>query len=357
MSILFTTRAVRCGAPVLAAFAWLSGCTVINKWDVEQCKKDHDCGKHGAQYSDYVCVDNLCRAFLSCTSDAQCQTRGGSLKDYICSDQKCVAPDCTTNDDCLEDSDRPTAVCMAGRCADPNWGCLDSNDEPSSPPTIKFTTAVQDLNTRKAPAGMKAFVCASTDKACASPIAGPFQATDTAGNISFSITGLTPVGFAGFIKFTSTNDLPLEFQFVKTPLTHDFTSPPTTPFAMVPPHTMEMFGVLAGKDVDETNSALLVMRVYDCEDKPAAGIKLTATRANSTLDQTFFFTSDDTYMPNVDATATDTNGVAGLANVPKGSSTINVIHAASGYKLYDFSLTANPSTFILVFIHAKDIRL
>jgi hypothetical protein len=340
-----------------AALGLFAGCSFIQDYDLEQCEKDRDCGKRGAGYANHVCVENLCRPFLSCSSDAQCQSRGGNLAKYICNDDmQCVAPDCETHEDCQEDGERPTASCTAGRCGDPAWGCLRlEKPPPNSMPTIKFTTTVQDLVTGKAPPGMQAFVCANSDKPCTDPIAGPYQATDAAGNISFSISGLSTAGFGGFIKFTAPGELPLEFQFVKTPLERDFVSPPSTPFAMLKPRTMEMFGALVGKEVNEANSSLLVMRVFDCEGKPAAGVRLELA---NTANDAFFFTSDSTYMPDVDATATDGTGVAGLANVPApGIPTVNVIHAESGHKLYDFKMTSNPATFVLVFIYAKDLRL
>ena len=83
----------------------------------------------------------------------------------------------------------------------------------------------------------------------------------------------------------------------------------------------------------------------------------SARKVRITPRHPFFFTSDETYTPDVTAKATDATGVAGLANVPTGIPTVNVIHAASGYKLYDFKMTANPATFVLVFIYARDLRL
>src|SRR5438128_208850 len=84
----------------MAASPLLASCTLIQDLDVQQCTKDKDCAKYGADYKEYVCQSDVCVA-LTCTKDDDCSSHGGTLSNYVCGDnQRCAPPECTDKSMC-----------------------------------------------------------------------------------------------------------------------------------------------------------------------------------------------------------------------------------------------------------------
>jgi hypothetical protein len=335
-----------CLLGVAAALGLAAGCSLYNDYDLEQCERDADCARRGR--ADFICQDNLCSAF-DCSSDAECSARPG-FEGTICEEQVCTTPRCSDDAACRSELDSPTASCVEGRCADPEWGCIDGARPPPSPPTLRFTATVQDVSTGLVATDMLARACLRADHGCTSPLAAPVGATDSAGNVSFSITGLGSNGFDGFVKFTSPAVRALEVYFI-TPMTRNFTYPPAMPIGMLPPGRMTTLASAAERSVNEATTGLFVLQTFDCEGQPAAGVTLTAIDG----DGSFFFATDETYVHDVEATASAENGMAGLAGLPAQTVTINVIHQASGHMLHSFPLRVHESTLHFGLLYAADL--
>jgi hypothetical protein len=329
------------------AVAGLS-CTLVSDLDVKQCTRDADCGNYGPQYEGYACSDEICVKF-QCTDDASCRARGGNYANTICESQECVPGECTSDAQCEEAG--PTAACTFGRCVDEAWGCLfDGSTLPEANPTVKWEAPVLGFFSRELPDNTRAFVCRRADTLCMDPYSGP-HVPRSDGVVSITIDKVPKSGFDGYVRIEADGHLPLEFQFAK-PLRKDFIADETSAMIMLPPGTVDLFGTQVMRDFDEANSALMTLRLFDCQDRPARDLRLTAEPSATEL----FFSADQTFVAMIDAQATDENGIGGLAKIAPGIQTISVIHNPTGTELFNFGVGTRAATLVLGFLHATDIR-
>jgi hypothetical protein len=345
--------AIGIGAASLASLS----CTLVSDWDeIKQCSKDADCAKYGSQYAGYACQDDIC-VEVTCAgadeaaADKSCRDRGGAYADNICEDQMCVEPECKKDEECLDTA--PTATCEQGRCVDKVWGCLQAPEPAASPDKLKFQGPVIDFSLTGSRQRLKNGVgklCRANPPGCATPALT--RAIDSEGILSINMTNVLPVGFDGYVRIEVPNFMPTEFYFPR-PLRRNFVVEDSTPLAMLTPATIDAFtGFFQGVTIDPDETALITLRLFDCQDNPASNLRL----AISDSPQARFYITDEQFSPNLTASATDEAGIAGLANVQEGYQTISVIYNPTGKELYHFTVRTNKRTFVMGFIHAQDVR-
>jgi hypothetical protein len=350
-------RATRSVLPILAGAAIVMSlsCEWIADLDVKQCSKDADCGKYGDQYAGYACQDDVCVDF-KCTDDASCRARGGAYADNICdaTEKMCVAPECKMDMECQGDDGSPTATCNLGRCVDETWGCLKA-PEVDAPETLNFQGPVIDFSfghDRVKVPGARALLCRSSPPGCMPPV--KTAVSDSNGLVKIKIDNVLPGGFDGYIRIEAEGFMPTEFPFPR-PLRRDFVITDSSPMAVLTVDTINSFTAYfesQGLVFDAAEKALITLRLYDCQDKPANNLRLTTNGSAAAR----FYITDDAFAPDLDSSGTDEAGIGGLANVDPGYQTISVIYNPTGKELFHFRILSAKATFVLGFIHAKDVR-
>jgi hypothetical protein len=340
-------------------FSWLcaglvapaTACTLVQDFDVKQCSKDKPCSELGEAYADYECVSNVCVQPVDrpCSEDVDCQDRGAGTENNLCENMSCVAPECTSNEACIEQLNTDDAVCTNGRCEDPVWGCLfDGHDVPTAKTKLTVGVPVIVYPAQTPAVDTLGDACLSSPPNCPVPIQGNVEPED--GRFEFTLQGVSTRGFGGFLRFQKEGYLPLQYRFFR-PLLGDLEVSTDSPLVLLQEGTIANFGILVGQTIDEETSAMITMRFYDCTGAPAAGLRVNAERSP----MTFFYKSNDRYEPTTNVEATDEYGIGGLANLSQGDETLTVVQISTGRQLYSFPLTIVGGTFYLAFVHAKDI--
>ncbi len=346
-----TLLAVVSGASTVA-------CSQLADFDLKQCTKDADCAK--ANVSDdagvetmytcdtkaHVCVAEDKPVNTGCSMDADCRDRGPGTESNICENNMCVGPECTGNAACATKLGTSAAICQKNRCEDPVWGCLD-DDPPAPKAKFNFSAVVIDLNTNPV-AGAVAESCRPMPGTGCGALTGGPVATDAQGKVMFDVTAGTR-GFDGLFRVEADGLIPLEFHTLGL-VSRDVAITDQAPLVMVPTGTIHNFGLLGGKDIDESTSAIITMRFYDCMDRPAEGLFIDPRGSPNS----FFFSSGESFTPNVDATGTSEQGIGGVVNLNPGLETLDIIDVESQRVLYTFPIYVHANTTLLAYVHAKD---
>jgi hypothetical protein len=220
------------------------------------------------------------------------------------------------------------------------WACLD--DAPrEAPAELAVELQVVDFVTKAAPEGLQAVVCLRTDIDCRRPVAGPYGAA--AGALSFTITGVPPGGFDGYVRLTADDLLPLELQF-GAPLRRDVMHGAAAPLLIFSPLLFENPLAILDTEVDLDAAGVLMLRLRDCAGEPAAGLRATAEPADGEK----FFGADAAWSTMLDAAATDASGQGGLLHLAPAMQTVTVSEVASGRRLFDFAVEVSPRTMVFV---------
>jgi hypothetical protein len=345
-----------------ASSLFTAACTLIQRDELnaEQCGKDADCAKYGAQYKEYVCEQDICVPF-TCMADKDCTDRGGALATYVCSDEKCEPPECTENAQCTAKLG-PTALCTKGRCNDPVWGCLSDGMSPHAAGTdVHFRAEILDYMSQLKPDGVKTKVCAKNDFACAYPYPKKqiFDLTsDSYVDLKLGPVGGQNQGFDGFIWATGEGymDERIVFPF---PLTHDYLNKPSDiTLAMVGLEAPKLFGGALSKTVSD-GSHIFSLRAFDCQGKVATGLALTVDNEPDAF-EFFVDKSNAPTSPSADIKGTSSAyPIVGIANLTGTFFSIHVMNAnvTPPKELVPVLVTlpADPNpTFILGIVYAAE---
>jgi hypothetical protein len=182
---------------------------------------------------------------------------------------------CTKNEDCTKlGADYAHAVCSAESvCTVPTaWSCLGSVVWPSAG-TGKFaaTLSLKDIITGGPFSGVAARVCRRLDVTCDQPIATGYV-SDNQGKLTIDL----PSGFDGYLELQSTDAIP-GLYFFNPPLTEAREVPfvPILPLAQI-----TMFGQILGAQL-ATDRGLMALAAYDCFRAAAGGVSIVSPNADA----------------------------------------------------------------------------
>jgi hypothetical protein len=350
--MLLTVCATLSGASAVA-------CSQLADFDLKQCTKDADCQKanvtddagvettYTCDTKAHVCVAPDVPVDTTCMKDADCRNRGTGTESDICENNTCTNPECTGNASCVTKLGTNAAICQNNRCEDPVWGCLfDDAELPAAKAKFKFSALVIDLAGNPV-AGAVAESCRPMPGMGCGTLTGGPVATDTEGKVGFDVTAGTR-GFDGLFRVEADGLIPLEFHTLGV-VREDLSITEAAPLVMVPTGTIHNFGLLGDKDIDESTSAIITMRFYDCMDRPAPGLFIDPLGSPNS----FFFSSGESFTPKVDATGTSEEGIGGVVNLNPGLETLNITDVESQRVLYSFPIYVHANTTLLAYVHAK----
>jgi hypothetical protein len=196
----------------------LAGCSVLVEPSRTQCSTAEDCRNRGADYANFVCIEQICEP-------------------------------------------------------NPAWSCLGQKAPPASTSgaTVTVTLHLTDIITEQPVAGVSARVCHKMDTDCQQPITTGLQ-SDSLGRIVAQV----PSGFDGFVDVLPTGAMPGSY-FIYPPVITD-RDVPYIPIIQVA--SLGTFAQLAGATLlpDRGN---VFLGARDCTDAPAQGIQLTAAGADA----------------------------------------------------------------------------
>jgi hypothetical protein len=198
------------------------------------------------------------------------------------------------------------------------WSCLGTPPSDAPPPTlgntmVTFSIFIADTITRQPPPGLQVSACSPLDIECVRPMADSVQ-PDADGMVRVPV----PRNFAGFFRVLSEQTVPAVL-FPDGAVEGDVTARP-----------MLVIGQLALQALTQSqNIAIdpqmghLLLRAYDCNRAPAAGIRFSNDRGG----QPFAFVDG---LPVVGQTVTDPEGTGGFLNVLPGLAVVQSLQAGGG---------------------------
>lgn len=256
---------------VLSVLSLVAGCSLMVEADGVQCAQDSDCKERFGE-GDWTCSENICK---------------------------------------------PTADMMSTSLEPPEWACLESAPEVSSEPgpfTVRLH--VQNMaNSSMAIVGAQVQLCRRLDPTCIAP--DETKLTDSSGDVTFDVQK----NFAGFVSITKDSYMETAYFFpVTINQNEDFGGIQLAPPVIVSALTAN----LSAKQSAERG--IVLSSVFSCEQKGAAGVKLSAKEADGeTLP---FYASGSS--PSATLMETETSGFGGFINAPPGIFTIEAHRSSDG---------------------------
>jgi hypothetical protein len=266
-----------------------------------------------------------------------------------------VDPQCVQSADC-EALLGPGHVCGAdGACSalysaggatrsplPPRWECLEDQSkvvELDSQRKVPVALDIYDYATSAPVAGISVRACAQTDALCEEPIVADLE-TKADGSVEFDL----PYGFDGHFELTGSPMLPL--LFTDLPITEQL----SLDVPMIKPQTLTANAELGGDRYDPRRGFVL-LSMFDCYGKPAAGVRLDAP---GDLNNRPFYI--DGALPTRDLQSTVINqlgqppepvAMAGFINVTPGFATFRATLEGSGHHVGYLTLQARAGAMTL----------
>jgi hypothetical protein len=248
-----------------------------------------------------------------------------------------------------------------------NWSCLEdpaTAEKPEANPNrmITYELPIEDWVDRSPIPGLNILKCATIDGACNMPLAAPITPPDSRTDQVVSVP--LEEGFAGFLKFVSADGVTLlpdgtpDVTNAYVPEAYYFGD---TVFAnrSVQPNIQVLRTPVLLQVAQNINialdfaSAIIVLRVFDCDGEPAAGARFTLNKPGEpyTFQSGLPQTPDD----STDFIPTDAQGQAGFANVAPGFVFADAYVASTGAKINrsTVSATALANQLTVMEIHAR----
>ncbi len=420
-ALLMMGNAQKTWCLLLAATSLLAGCSVLIESDKKQCTKDSQCDLP------YVCGDNgLCEVKTGCTVE---NVKDYCREDSVCIDGECTVAACTTSDGCDDDKlcditlgtcvrtsaascsetkdcaryegaeacikteksctgpqckklcgdaqcktaaqctdESPTAVCNAGACEDPTWGCLGVKDPRKTATSSKeasFKVKVlygfaQAGETETGVKDLKVRVCQFGDALCANPVT-----TDddiTYGDDHYLVIKGLESGLYYKVQLLAMHPVidglalyPTEYLMYRT-VVEETVDP--KPILMYQEDVFDSTSRAAGVKRDR-DLGLLLMRIFDCTDIEVAGVQVssgsTTTGCGVEACPTTVFYQNTGNIPDPGATQTNAAGRAGIINLrPEVFNRITLTRAADGKRITSFSITPRANWLTYVFFWPWD---
>ena len=193
--------------------------------------------------------------------------------------------------------------------------CSASEQAPDDDPPerVIHRMFIGDTTTTTAPDSLRVVACALIDVNCENPVTPPVGPDDER-----AITLELPYDFDGFFEITSDETVPALY-FLPQGIREDTFA---SPLGLISPSALDALAALNGITLD-MNKGLLLVRTYDCDDQPAAGVSLESNREG----EIFMFVGG---LPIIGAEETRADGIGGYINVPRGLVRIEGTHVASG---------------------------
>lgn len=288
----------------------MASCGLIVDTDRQQCKTPADCAKAlGGAATGYTCEESLCRTSSACTPETLAESCG----------------------------DSPTVQCVGGACVDDTWGCWDQADrrpaptQSTAPVKIKFLTVF----TQAPPMALNGVLCRTPtiDPTCGTALPGT-SVSYTASSGELTASGVTVSPF--YIAYRLKVDAPASEML--RPLDYYTTRPPRDgdvpiELTMLPVNIADLLPQELQFDRTKGN---IIARIYDCNDKLAAGVEVTMVDPPSNLGHIY---SDDSGQLSTTLTKTSSRGISNLYNVPVDR-VVTVVVKVSATKQIQFGLRA-----------------
>jgi hypothetical protein len=205
---------------------------------------------------------------------------------------------------------------LAGDPSGP-WSCL-GREPLASPPlelgstTVTYSIFIADTVTRQPPPGLEVSACSPLDIECARPMAESVP-PDADGLVRMRV----PRNFSGFFRVLSDQTVPAVL-FIAGAVQADTNA---APMLLIGQGPFQVLTQSQGVAIDP-NMGHLLLRAYDCDRAPAAGIRFTNDKGG----QPFAFVDG---LPVVGQTITDAQGTAGFLNVLPGVAVVQSLQASS----------------------------
>ena len=189
----------------------------------------------------------------------------------------------------------------------------------------RITQAIQFLNiaTGTVPPEATVHACARADVACAAPLTMDYPLT-AEGWVNIPL----PVGFNGYLEIEAETILPTML-FLGEPLRRP--RPSNYPVALIEHNILPGVSGATGT-MQNSTTGLLTIRVFDCQDVSASGVKFAQQQ-----DAVEWYYVDG--LPSSEATETSSEGLGGFINTPPGVTTITTTGRA-GQQLASNKLVA-----------------
>jgi len=231
------------------------------------------------------------------------------------------------------------------------WWCLDRPRETVAPKADTALVRIQacnfiSTNCSETVTGLSASLCDKKDVTCANPI--QTTTADSGGVLALDVQtgGVLGLGFDGYLKIAPPLELctnqavfgasgPLLCGFApgcdqaapddrcKVPLyapSSLFFNPPikndvvdSIPLPLVPTSAVLSLVTASGAQLDPT-AGLVFVTAHDCNDKPASGVSFNLDKHQDRVTVLYL----ENGLISSTATATDSNGLGGIINVPSG---------------------------------------
>ena len=239
---------------MVCALLTTSACTVLVDYSREQCFSDDDCRARGPAFSGAVCVDSVCRA-------------------------------------------------------DPAWECLGKVNWPPPPRAqVTITLGIRELVSEAPVPTVTGRICRKLDIECAQPLMSGLK-VDASGDLKVPVEN----GFDGFVEIRAPGYIPGLYFFY--PPVDGSKEVPNIP--LFSPMVIAGFAQ-AGQRMLVPNKGHVMLGAYDCQGRPAAGVKLSSEDGDAETSAFYVIKK----FPVTNADGTDSSGRAGLINLRPGTVSI-----------------------------------
>lgn len=384
-------------ASVLGLGLVLAGCTSIVEEDRKQCTVTADCAGLFGTDAPYVCEANFCvrptctsdttctdlgfansvcsgdgRCSAGCTADDQC----GSGNVCVLATRRCKTRECTTNDECKARlSNSSTAVCNAGTCEDPVWGCIGERDNrpaatlPTATLHIPFVKANLD-GTREPVLGTRVIPCPDPAVSVGVPCETESQGLTGITTSQDPTTGLITLRGIRQGTFLRVRLIPPVTEENLSPV--DYYTQMTIRDEMTVPMVVTIRDAYLRAAGPSYNPPVQIRAdlggmwgvVFDCQGNPAAGatVEIGAGYSRNGQDTTPISPTVVTYFSNgvpspYVATATDGSGLFSIINTETSFVTPLSVYAPHGRKASSMQIKFAPSCITTVHFHPREYPL
>jgi hypothetical protein len=254
-------------------------------------------------------------------------------------------PQCVSESDC--DAIGVPGACVEGVCVEgaggspgtggsggappPEWACLGKVEPVVFEPTNVVTRVVTFRGIPNAPVPEVEQVryCDILDPICSAPLSPTLEeGTDEQGEFLKASLDVQE-GSVGFFEITGV-DLKPTILFVSPAVAA--TAEPTEGVTLVPSALFDALVMNAGFQELPDRGTVLIL-VTDCLGGPAAFSTVGSPQVDD-VSRVFYYLND---LPNEDAQSTESNGFAGILNLPAGNATVRTFNP-DGVRIGEFTL-------------------
>lgn len=278
--------------------------------------------------------------------DKDCASYDGK-EDYICEDNVCVEPQCKKTADCSGVSD--TASCVAGRCDDVTWGCINvPDDRPIPSGTATLNLRILDLGNNPIPkdGGLKTDVCAVPGGGTCLKLSNAKPVYDYETGV-LTIKGLQQKQ-RFWLQITADGQNPVDWYTQRPPVGE---TTETEPAVLVP---TGLEATLASQFdppimVDLETKSTMIIRAYNCNGESGEGVSFDVTKA---LGDTKIFYLDAGYSVLLENQATGATGTGGIANARTEPIEVTAERGTDAFP--NFAITPRPKVLTYLALYPND---